>query len=669
MKKSVLAFLLVTHFSTYAQVETADSVHVLQEAVVTGFHEDKPRNTSLNILACNLKDINDKAPYNLCDALAKLPGIAQMTTGNAIAKPVIRGLYGNRILVLYSGMRFDNQQWQDEHGLGLSQIGIDRVEVIKGPASLLYGSDALGGVINVIEERPRTEGVTGSVGTQVFSNTLGTLTDAGIGGIKKQHWWRVRLGAESHADYADGNSTRVLNSRNKGYYLKAGYGFQRKKWKQENSYNFSYSQYGFILDDLSTFMPADARWTRNMPGPHHNVMLHLFNSQNEFLLRGGSKLNVNAGFQSNMRAEDEGGGQISLKMHLLSLLESMRWEKDLGSKATLVINQQYTYEQNTNYGFRIIIPDATFVEGNVSGYLKIKTEKFITELGVGVSDKYIHTIKTKGLNPPGSEVAPFSRNNVTWNAMGGTVYQAGNAVSIKANVSTGFRSPNLAELSSNGVHEGVYRYEIGDPDLKVEKNINTDLGIEIAKRQWTFGVSVYYNRFLDYVYLAADTVTYFGFPVYRFRQQDAELYGTECMLNIAPKALKGISLREIFAATRGEKDTGGYLPFIPAYKLNSVLRYERRISKKISSIFVEPEYVYVFRQDRPAQFETTTASYYLLNFTSGMTLSSLRGRYWQIGITGTNLTNTVYTDHLSRLKYYGLFNQGINFVLSVRKVF
>src|SRR5437870_5519050 len=153
MKLSLLASLpFFTCIAASAQTDTTknDTRYELQEVVVTGFQPNNPKYTSINIEPYSLQQINEKAPFNLSDALAKLPGISQITTGNSISKPVIRGLYGNRILVLLSGLRFDNQQFQDEHGLGLSQIGIDRVEVIRGPASLLYGTEAIGGVINVI---------------------------------------------------------------------------------------------------------------------------------------------------------------------------------------------------------------------------------------------------------------------------------------------------------------------------------------------------------------------------------------------------------------------------------------------------------------------------------------------------------------------------------------
>lgn len=658
-------FLFLAPVAVLAQAPLTDSVHELSEYVVSGFQSIASKRTSINIEPYSLKQLNEKNPFNLSDALAKLPGISQMTTGNSISKPVIRGLYGNRILLLFSGLRFDNQQWQDEHGLGLSQIGIDRVEVIKGPASLLYGSDAMGGVINIIERKPITEGKKLDAGTQLFSNTHGTLTDIGYSNRNGDNWWRLRLGAESHADYTDGDGSRVLNSRNNGYYLKAGLGFDKKNWKQENSYNFSYNQYGFIMEDLLTTFTPDNRWSRAMAGPHHIVILNLLNSQNTFLLEH-SLLKLNVGAQSNVRMEDEGGGQISLNMHLFSGLQNLKWEKQLNDHITFVANQQLTYENNTNYGGRIIIPDATFVENNVSGYWRFNLHKFIIEAGAGGNDKYVKTIETRSLNTPGEPIQPFTKNDLAGNGMAGVAFNPAEWLTIKTNSSTGTRTPNLAELSSNGLHEGVYRYEIGDPNLKHEENINTDLTIEASNDHVFFSASVFYNRFLNYVYLAPTTQSYFGFPVFRYKQNDATISGGELFCSIAPTTLKGVQLKEGFSATNGMLDIGGYLPFIPAYKSATSVRYEKNIGRKIRYIFVEPEVVYVFKQDRAAQFETPTGSYTLINATCGLTITGEKGD-WLINLSGTNLGNKAYMDHLSRLKYYGLYNQGINFVLSARK--
>jgi len=660
-----LLFLLFFGPLTVVAQSKPDSLTEIKEVVITGFLPNSPKLTSLNIEPYPLKRMIEKAPFNLCDALAKLPGISQMTTGNSIAKPVIRGLYGNRLLISLSGLRFDNQQWQDEHGLGLSHIGINRVEVIKGPASLLYGSDAVGGVINVIEEKPLQQGMRIDAGTSLFSNSRGTITDIGLNKRKNNKWWRIRLGVENHADYSDGGNISVLNSRGNGYYLKAGFGFERKNWKQENSYNFSYNQYGFILEDLSSSFTADKRWSREMAGPHHIVMLNLLNSQNTFQLKN-SLLKLNIGAQSNSRREDEGGGQISLNMHLMSALENLRWEKELSKKLTLVLNQQFNFINNTNYGGRIIIPDANMIEGNIAGYIKVFLNKWIIETGLGINHKNIQTFETRTLNSPGKEIQPFSVSRTAGNGMLGFVLNPSKALSIKSNISSGFRAPNLAELSSNGLHEGVYRFEIGDPSLKVEQNINSDLTAEYSSHQLFVSGSVYYNRFFNYIYLQGTGEKNLGFPVFRYRQQNATIYGSEVLATFKPRALRWFEWTEGFTSTKGLLDKGGYLPFIPALKLNSSLRLSTSFSGKIPTAFAEPEIQYVFPQQQAAQFETNTADYVLLNLATGLTIVAPKGN-WTLGLAGKNLTNKKYMDHLSRLKYYGLYNQGINFVLSIRK--
>lgn len=641
------------------------SSDTLNEVTITGFRDTRPDRTSLEIKPYRLSELDAHLPNNLSDALSKIPGISQMSTGGAISKPVIRGLYGNRILVLLSGARFDNQQWQDEHGLGLSQIGIDRVEIIKGPASLLYGTDALGGVINVIEEKPAPlEGHSTDATLRLYGNTLGTLADLGWKRYHQHRWQRLRVGYENHGDYTDGKGQRVLNSRNTGYYFKAGMGFDRPNWVQVNSFNGSFNQYGFILDDLGSFFSPDARWSRQMSGPHHNVFLNVLNSQNTISLRDASVLKVNAGVQSNLRQEDEGGGQISLNMHLFSVLENARWEKSLGDKLALTFNQQFTFENNTNYGGRVIIPDANMLENTLSAFLRHTTSHFVTEIGLGGNVKHIRTFQTLQLNTPDKEIQPFSIQRPSANGMLGFAWLPNEHWTLKLNASSGFRTANLAELASNGLHEGIFRYEIGDPNLKVEQNICTDFSLDLRQKDFSLELSAYYNHFFHYIYLAPTDEQFFGFQVFRYRQQSARLYGGEAMLNVHPQSLRGLEWKETLVITHGKLDDGNYLPFIAPYRLLSALRWEAKSGKW----FVEPEFEYVFAQETPAVFETKTPAYHLLNLSAGLTSHwGRRPLTWTL--SGKNLLDEAYVDHLSRLKNYGLLNPGIQISLSVKTVF
>lgn len=645
-----------------------DTNHVweLNDYTVSGVREATTNFTSLNLQPYKLLELDKKAALNLSDALAKLPGISQMSTGNSISKPVIRGLYGNRILVLLSGLRFDNQQFQDEHGLGLSQIGIDRIEVIKGPASLLYGTDAIGGVVNIIEAQPLKGANDIDLNIRLFPNTAGTLTDVGLSKNNGKTWYRLRAGAESHSDYSDGNNKRVLNSRNGGYSVKAGLGFDHKKWSQQNSYNFSYNQYGFIMDSMTKLYVNDGKYSRSMAGPHHNVMLNTLSSQNRFALPT-STLKLNIGLQSNKREEDEGSGQISLNMHLLSVLENAKWEKQLSNTLLFIANQQFTYEHNKNFGKRILIPDASIIENNLSGFLRLTLYKLVAEAGVGYNNKHISTYTTKALNSgnvntPDTTMKAFSISRGAINTMLGLSYNPNRFLNIKLNASTGNRSANLAELSSNGLHEGTYRVEIGNPALKMEQNINTELSFSYKNKRFSFNVSGFYNRILNYIYLNKEVGTqWFGFDKYRYTQQNATLYGGEAMatVNIGNHFI----LKESFSSVYGILDTGGYMPFIPAARLKSGIEYHKQISGK-TSFYIEPEFEYAFAQNRAATFETTTPDYGLVNLYTGLN-TSVRNRTVRLVFTCKNMLNKYYADHLSRIRYYGFYNQGINFNVSI----
>ena len=321
----------MTFFCTNFLFAQKDTAVLLQGVVVSGLKVTKPVETPINISSLPVQKIRTSGSFNIADALAKIPGISQLTTGVGISKPVIRGLYGNRIQTVLSGLRFDNQQWQDEHGLGLNDMGIDRVEIIKGPVALLYGSESVGGIINIIEEAPALPGTKiGEINARVFSNTYGLYTEFGLKAATEKRNWRIRAGINSNADYSDGNNNRILNSRFGGYYLKGSLGFKKKNWTSYNNYNASYDNFGFIMDSLNPKSP-DNRLSRKMDGPHHTVLLNVLSSQNTVRLKT-STIKLNLGLQSNLRLEDEGGNKISLEMLLSTFLYNLQWIKPLSQK-------------------------------------------------------------------------------------------------------------------------------------------------------------------------------------------------------------------------------------------------------------------------------------------------------------------------------------------------
>ncbi|MFN8332568.1 MAG: TonB-dependent receptor plug domain-containing protein [Saprospiraceae bacterium] len=295
-----------------------------------------------------------------------------MSTGAGISKPVIRGLYGNRILVLLNGLRFDNQQWQDEHSLGLSLNGIGDIEIIRGPFSILYGTEAIGGVINVIDSEFQEDSLLHSeAGLQIHSNTLGVSAFYSTGRFRHNKHWKLLASAENHADYSDGRNERVINSRSDAYQLRWMSGFRKKKWTSTNNLQSSFNRAGFIINDLDSFVVRDQRWSRNLGvNPAHYVLINSATSQNSIQLNRNTLLQLNTGLQSNNRLENEGSGAISLNMHLLTWQYIARLELNLNPTNKLIISNLFLVSNNKNYGARKIIPDALNQEANLSGYLE-----------------------------------------------------------------------------------------------------------------------------------------------------------------------------------------------------------------------------------------------------------------------------------------------------------
>jgi iron complex outermembrane recepter protein len=391
-----------------AAQNSIDSIPVLDAVTVSGIKKQPLRQTPFHISVLSLQRMQMAANYSVSDALSKIPGISQISTGNGISKPVIRGLYGNRIQTVLPGLRFDNQQWQDEHGLGLSIIGIDRIEVLKGPSSLLYGTEALGGVIRIVEENiPAEDTKESDINASLFSNTLGFSIN---GGIKKNTGtknWRIRLGADSHADYNDGNNKRILNSRFASYNLKATLGYTHKRWLNQNNFYSSFSRFGFIMKDNTDRKPVDGRFSRTLDGPYHAVLFNILSSENTLLLKH-SRLEINGGVHSNLRLENEGGNHISLNMFLNALTYNAKWFKEIGRSAELILGNESQYQVNTNYGSRVIIPDAydgattttTFQTFSITGNEQQHYDKdvtFTTRARSG-TEKWIFTITDKDGN-------------------------------------------------------------------------------------------------------------------------------------------------------------------------------------------------------------------------------------------------------------------------------
>lgn len=664
--RTLFLWLLSLFFISTLNGQNQDSTWVinLKGYTVTAFKEEPILKTSLNVKPLLIDSLTRFGNYNLTSLMAQCPGVSMLSTGVAIAKPVIRGLYGNRVLVLLSGLKFDNQQWQEEHGLGLPDLGLSKVELVKGPMSVLYGTEAIGGIINLIEEeKPEPGKKVYDLGFKFNTNTLGGMLQAGYKINYGKKWFRLRIGIENNADYSDGNNQRVLNSRFDAYYLKSTFGFRKQNWSSVNNFMSSFNRFGFIFNDVYNFVFPDDRWSRKLDvNPAHLVLLNILSSENKFELKNGSVLKLNVGFQSNERMENEGGGAISLNMHLMTFQYLLKWEKKISKINRIIISNLSSYEDNKNYGARKIIPNARMQESNVAIYLESDfREKLVLENGIGFGEKWLKTYFTPTVNSPEKDIHPFTKFSPYYNFFSGLSYLPSKHFNCKLNVATGVRVPNLAELSSNGLHEGIFTYEIGDPGMKNEQNLTFNLSGNIVFDQMEIWFSPFYNHFNNYVYLASTNEKWFGYDVFRYKQQDANQFGAEAGIEF--KLFKAMTAGIVYSGMRSKTADGNFTAYVPAQKVTPSLTYYF-ISKRTGRINLYTNADYCFRQDDLAENEKGTPSYWLWNMGINTAVIT-HGKIIDLSIAGTNLLNKAYYDHLSRFKNYDLLNIGRNIVFKV----
>jgi iron complex outermembrane recepter protein len=654
------AMMILRIMEVNAQTDSVKRI-VIKSVYIT---EKKPtfNTTSRNIIAITNTEMKEKGAQTLSDALARIPGVSQLTTG-AISKPVIRGVYGNRILVNVAGLKLEDQQWEDELGLGFSDVGIDRVELIRGPASLMFGSEAMGGVVNIVEEHlPEPGKPKQNLNFKMFSNTYGIGLDYGYKKTGK-NTFLLRSGIESHADYSDGAGSRVPNTRFALYNLNLGYIVQRLRFKSENRMLASFNEFGFIADSADIYEDDDEpHLSRKFENAHHSVLFLMLSSINSIHLNEKTEWNITFGIQGNHRQEQERSNEVDLDLLLNTFSLNTSIRKQLSHQWTWTNGIAGMFQTNTNYASRIIVPDATIAEGSAFSYINRRQQigKFTGnfEAGLRYDHRQVNTHQTGSLNPPTSEIPPFNRG---FNNLNGSLGESLNFrnLLLKFDLSSGFRAGNLAELAANGLHEGTPYWYIGNPQMKVEQCLNADISAAWQHKWLTLRGSVFRNRFHNYIYLRPTDEEYFGFPISRYEQTNATLRGFEAGASFEKNERFSFSLD--YSYLDSKRDDGSWLPYSPANRVLFDCKYFLPpIVSNWQNAFLSFAINYTQDQDHTDLDESPTPGYWLFHAGAGVSFKSVR-----VLLTCRNLTNQLYYDHLSRLKYYGLFDMGRNIVLNI----
>lgn len=641
------------------------------EAVIISvpFHHLQGDNV-MKVEQIKVSDLQQEGALNLADGISNVAGVNTINTGIGIGKPVIRGMSSNRVLTYSQDVRLENQQFGDEHGLGVNESGIESIEVIKGPASLLYGSDALGGVLYLNPERFADENsYSADANATFYSNTKGSNLNLGVKNTIDNFGIIARGGYSSHADYKMGNRQRVTNTRYLEKDFKAAARYKTDHFSSTLRYNYNDSDLG-IADSI-----GEQTTTRNLELPYQEVISHTLSWSNTVRF-SKSKLTTKIGYLMNDRKEFEDDHDHehshdhldeklpSLRLKLNTLNYDVKYHLPSNEKLETIIGIQGMHQKNKNDGEEILIPDAITNDIGVFATGHYHLDKVDFQAGLRLDNRKLNIKNT--WNEHEQELIPaFSKNFTSLNAALGVKWNLFENLVSRINLASGFRAPNLAELTSDGIHHGTFRYEIGSTELTYEQNLQIDLALELRLENIEIFINGFYNTIKDYIYLDPTNEFINQTPVYRYQQNNADLYGGEFGFHYHPKRMQWFHFDNTYETVIGKQKGGSYLPFIPAHTLNNRIKFDFKDGKTFINNTAFLQLRTTFAQNKFSAFESKTPGYSLLNFGASTAWKWSNSKI-NLGVSVTNLLNKEYTSHLSRLKVHEIADIGRNVILNMK---
>ena len=678
---------------------------MLGEVVVTGLTGSalaQKSPTPVSVLSTRF--LQETSSTNIIDAIAREPGVSQITTGSGISKPVIRGLGYNRIVVVSDGIRQEGQQWGDEHGIEVDGQAVGSVEILKGPASLMYGSDALAGVL-ILHDDPLLPLGHMHANVETEYQTNNGLFDYALNfaGNKQNIVWDVHWSQKLAHAYKNKYDGYVYGSQFRERALSGMLGVNRR-WGfshlKLSAYHFTPGIIEGERDETGAFVKpvfvggeeAETLATSHdfhsyaHPMPYQQIYHYKGVSENSFVLGDGT-LKAVVGFQQNRRQEfeeiatpDEAAldlrlNTLSYDIHYLSP-ETNGWKWASGLSGM--------WQHSKNLGEEFLIPDYRLFDVGAFTSVTRSFEHLTLSGGLRYDHRRLHSYALMEEGEPRFE--DFTRTFSGLTGSLGAIYNFSEGLNLRVNISRGFRAPNISELGANGVHEGTFRYEVGNHQLKPEYSWQGDLGIDYSSEVFSAQLSLFANHIDNYIYMEklVDDQYYDvmkdGETVYQNKGGDARLWGGEVLVDIHP--IEQVHFQNTFSYVNAillhQLPDAKYLPMTPAPRWTSDLRYNIiRDGRTLNNLYVSVGIEYNLRQNHfyaAGGTETATPSYFLLNAAAGVDVMHRGETLFSVFLTGNNLTDCAYQSHLSRLKYApinertfrrGVFNMGRNFGLKV----
>jgi iron complex outermembrane receptor protein len=687
--------LLITMQSSHVELSQA----VVEESLLKRSQAENSQSTHM----IGAEDFLKRGDFSLVKMLEQIPGVSSMNTGTGISKPVIRGMSFNRVVVAENGIRQEGQQWGGDHGLEIDQFGVERVEIVKGPASLLYGSDGIGGGINI---RPAPIPELNSVKTSVLltARSVNDFIGSSFSGAinKNNRFFRFRISTQDYGDFKVPASQFVYNT----YVLDIVNNRLKNTAGAERNFTLSgglsgkagFSTLTFSKYDLHAGLFAGAHGiprsyelkddgnSRNIDLPKQRVE-HYKLLSNSAILLGKNWLEIDLGYQFNHRREfslphahgkgPQPAGNLELEFMLNTYSANLRYHLENAGPVRWVFGLQSQLGVNEIGGYQFLIPRfRQFSSGAfVFGKYEI-SEKFY--LNGGLRYDYGKVITLKYLEPVYADSITISnyitrspdldRSFGNFSSSFGFSWFPAKSFNLKLNVARSFRMPTAQELTANGVHHGSFRHEMGDSSLSTEHGYQSDFSISFENKRTLVRITPYLNYYRNYIFLDP-TAQFSLLPdaglIYQFNQADAIHTGLELETDyhFSSRFHTGLSGQFVYAYNI---ENNYSLPFIPPGRLNVDIGYDfEKSNRLISDISIGSQVQLVADQFEVARNEPGTNGFALLNVFSSfqLKLGKLRTN-WVFNIQ--NVLNTKYYAHLNRYRMLNLPEPGRNFLLTLQ---
>lgn len=693
----------------------------LDAIVITGVAQKTlVRENPIAVSIISQEKIKQTVESNIVDVLvANTPGLNVVKTGSNISKPFIRGLGYNRVLTLYDGIRQEGQQWGDEHGLEVDDYNIDRAEVIKGPSSLMYGSDAIAGVVSLFTKVPK-------------------YNDGQIKGnfISEYQINNGLIGNGLRLDYNDDNFVFALRG---SYRMAKNYRNSIDNWVYLTNFketNFSvlagyksakgYTNLNFTLYDSEQGIPDGSRdsisrkFTKQIYEDdldsdenrsivsdkelnsykipdlsqhiqHYRLFLH------SFYELGEGNIDILLAGQQNIRREynhPTQPKQAGMFVKLNTLNYSFRYNVPKLSNLDIAVGINGMAQNNKNLiATDFPIPNYGLFDFGTFAYVKWKKENWTVSGGLRYdlrnekwNDFYISENPETGFDrqtnaEDQNAELPFPAFKKTFqdvNASIGTTYKISEEISLKANIGRAFRAPNITELASNGLDPGAHIIYLGDRNFNPEISLQEDIGISASFLGWSAELNVFNNNIKNYIFLNAvpdengnPLVDNQGNRTYKYQQTKAQIFGGEFWLSIHPEILEGLRFDNSVSLVNGynrasefkrEGNDGEYLPLIPPLNWRSNVSYNISLKRNtVKSITPKFGHEYSAPQNQYLGLnntETHTSSYILFNLGFSTDIFYSKNNNTQFLVHVNNLFDKAYQSHLNRLKYFEDYDNG-----------